>query len=245
MKTPIYDQNWAENYDALAEAGIAGRAGLYRLCAASLADLGAAAQILIVGAGIGTELLELAARFPAWQFTAVEPATAMLDVARGRVENAGLQARVHFVAGFVSAVPNDAVFDGATAILVSQHIVDPAKRRDFYREIGARLKPNAPLYHAETCGDTRPIDWKRRLKIWEQQAIFAGCPPETAREMVARLGDETDAEIRVVPAQTIVDLLQDAGFSRPLCLFRSMHFHAFLSNRVGCFDADFYANIPR
>lgn len=227
MKTPLYDEDWAANYDALAEAGIAGRAGIYRLCVACLAELGVEAEVLVVGAGVGTEVLELATHFPSWRFTAVEPAAPMLDVARTRVREAGFAERVRFVNGFVSQLPNTVQFVGATAILVSQHCEPMEARRKFFKDIAVRLNPGAPLFHAELCGETEDEEWPQRAQIWERQAVFAGCPPEAAREMLARLGED----VALISSVELEALMPSVGFSRPLALFRSLHYGAFLSRR--------------
>ncbi len=60
----IYDEEWAANFEKLAEAGIPGREGLFRLCAASLTSLPEQAEVLVVGCGVGSELSYLAQRFP-------------------------------------------------------------------------------------------------------------------------------------------------------------------------------------
>jgi len=51
----MYDAAWAENFEKLAEAGIPGREGLFRLCATSLASLPEQAEVLVVGCGVGSE----------------------------------------------------------------------------------------------------------------------------------------------------------------------------------------------
>lgn len=228
MKTPIYDAQWAQNYNEMAEASIAGRAGLYRLGAAALGELGESAHILIVGAGVGTELLELGARYPRWQFTAVEPAAPMLEVARQRIEAAQFADRVHFISGYLESVPQQARFDGATAILVSQHLLDEQKRRDFYLQISRLLPIGAPFYNAELCGDANDPAWPQRMEIWKRQAVSAGMPVELGQQMRARLGDD----VALVSPEKIGQFLSVAGFCDPMTLFQSLHYAAFFSRRV-------------
>ena len=58
-----YDQKWARV--------AAFRDALHLLVGAAFKELPAAARVLCVGAGTGAEIFYLAARFPAWTFTAV------------------------------------------------------------------------------------------------------------------------------------------------------------------------------
>ena len=47
-------------------------------------------EILIVGAGTGAEILELGKTNPGWRFVGVDPAKAMLDLAKEKIETVGL-----------------------------------------------------------------------------------------------------------------------------------------------------------
>lgn len=60
-----YDRQWAKMAPI--------RKNLYYLLESVFAGLPADARVLCVGAGTGTELAHLAAKFPGWRFTAVEP----------------------------------------------------------------------------------------------------------------------------------------------------------------------------
>ncbi|MEM9152939.1 MAG: hypothetical protein AAGB19_21150 [Cyanobacteria bacterium P01_F01_bin.3] len=73
----IYDEEWAENYERLAEAGIPGREGLYRLCKTIFSRSKIQGKALVVGCGTGEDLIPLAEAFTEWQFDALEPADAM------------------------------------------------------------------------------------------------------------------------------------------------------------------------
>ncbi|HVP27920.1 MAG TPA: class I SAM-dependent methyltransferase [Myxococcota bacterium] len=123
-----------------ADAAIAGCEGLLRVTEACLADLAPDARILVVGCGTGTELLHLASHHPGWRFEAVEPAAPMLAVARKRIGEAGLCSHVTFHERPLAGL-RVAPCDGATALLVSQHLVDAraaAHARGAHREGGLR-----------------------------------------------------------------------------------------------------------
>ena len=50
-------------------------------------------QLLIVGAGTGAEILEVGKTNPDWRFLGVDPAQSMLDLAKEKIETAGLSER--------------------------------------------------------------------------------------------------------------------------------------------------------
>src|SRR3990167_9530846 len=72
------------------------------------------ARILMAGAGTGAEARYLAARFPGWRFTLVDPSAPMLAVARRHAEAEGFADRCTFHASYVSAAPPE-LHDAATS----------------------------------------------------------------------------------------------------------------------------------
>src|SRR5262249_28967552 len=102
------------------------RDALHLLIAALLSDLRDNARVLCVRAGTGSELIGLASRHPGWTFTAVEPSAPMLDVCRRKAEACGVASRCVFHAGYLDSLPLGEAFDAATALLVSQFILDRA-----------------------------------------------------------------------------------------------------------------------
>lgn len=90
----IYDRSWAESYERLAEAGIPGRAGLYRLCHTVFARIPADSNVLIVGCGTGADLIPLAQLFPNWSFDAIEPAKEIITYCRTELDRLDIGGRV-------------------------------------------------------------------------------------------------------------------------------------------------------
>src|SRR5690606_40908655 len=78
---PVYDSQWAKTAPM--------QTCLYYLLDAYFAGLPQKARILCVGAGTGKEISHFARSHPGWQFTAVEPSGAMLDICRQRAEDEG------------------------------------------------------------------------------------------------------------------------------------------------------------
>lgn len=116
----IFDQKYAASYDKRTGFLAPMHDALHALIRAILAELPIEARVLCVGAGTGSELIDLAAAFPQWQFTAVEPAAAMLNICRHRVEERGFTSRCTFHEGYLDSLPASDSFDAATCLLVSQ-----------------------------------------------------------------------------------------------------------------------------
>lgn len=213
----IYDEAWAENFEKLAEAAIPGREGLLRLCAASLASLPEDANLLIVGCGVGSELLYLAPHFPGWHFEAIDPAEPMLTACRRRMEAEGLTDRVTLHGCQLAEFNPSKKFDAATAILVSQHLSADRAAAAFFEQIAALLKPNGRLYSADlhiARGQSRDLT----LDLWQRHALFAGVPADIVSQMQFRLGHD----IAVRDEAVVEGLIQRAGFERIVKPFSSL-----------------------
>jgi tRNA (cmo5U34)-methyltransferase len=104
---------------------------------------------------------------------------------------------------------------GATAILVSQHLVDGAAADGFFRDLAANLVGEAPLVSADLCA---PLAGRERLlRIWQTQAETAGVPPEGTATLRARLG----VELALRTAAEIEARIEAAGFEAPVQVFQS------------------------
>src|SRR5215510_2215100 len=102
-------------------------------------------ELLFVGAGTGTEILELGKTNPGWRFLGVDPAQPMLDLAKKKIEAARLADRVSLFHGFVGDLPIDKFHDGATATMIMHFVPDNGGKIEFLRAIASHLKPGVPF----------------------------------------------------------------------------------------------------
>jgi len=218
-----FDEEHAKQYEARFAKLEPLKTALHLVARLALQELPDEARVLCVGAGTGAELLALGEAFPGWRFVAVEPAAAMLDRCRARVEEAGMAERCTFHAGYLDTLAEGDPFDGATSILVSQFVVDRDQRRDFFREIARRLRDEAPLMTADLA--TEPQDL---MPLWRRAWRYAGHSDPQIDEMIASLGKN----VAVCPAVDVEALLQEAGFRPPQRCFQGILIHGWVTHKA-------------
>ena len=181
---------------------------------------------LCVGAGTGAELLALATQFPAWRFTVVEPAQAMLEICKRNAAAAGIAERCSFHQGFVHELDSDPRFDAATAILVSQFITDREPRIDFYRQIAKRLKPNGLLVSADLI--LPPVQHRPSLfAVWGELMTLTGTSPA---EIPAKLQQLTE-QVALVEDDELDELMTKAGLTMPVPFAQNLLIRARFAGR--------------
>jgi tRNA (cmo5U34)-methyltransferase len=223
----LFDQQ-AAGYDAQWERMSPVREGLYFLVEAAFATLPADARVLSVGSGTGIELEFLAARFPQWQFTAVEPSQAMLERCRDRAVRSGFASRCTFHHGFLESLERDAPYDAATCLLVSQFLVDPTARRGLFRDIAIRMRPGGVLVNADLAADVASSAYEPLLAIWLDRMSSAGVPPEA----ISRARAAYAKDVAVLPPAQVAALIASAGFEEPTPFFQAGLMHAWCATRA-------------
>ena len=178
-----------------------------------------------MGAGTGAEILDLAEAYPGWRFTTVDPSKPMLDRCRARTDEAGLRERCSFVEGYVDTVPAASSFDGATAILVSQFLLDEDERRAFFRAIAARLAPQAPLVMGDlACHDLA----SEELELWKRAWLLAGIPAEN----VAKIEEVFENKVAVLRPGEVANIIAESGFDAPLRSFQCLLMYSWIARRA-------------
>ena len=215
-----YDKQWARMAPI--------RDCLYFLLAPIFADLPAEARILCVGAGTGAEMAHLAATFPRWRFTAVDPSGAMLEVCRKRAEAEGYLSRCDFHEGYVESIPLDDLYDGATCFLVSQFILSQKARSEFFGAIAKRLRPGGVLASCDLASDISTRDYDALLRAWLILMSAAG----VQAEMLERMRTAYAKDVAVLAPEVIASIIEAGGFEPPVQFFQAGLMHAWFSKRA-------------
>jgi tRNA (cmo5U34)-methyltransferase len=214
-----YDQQWAK----LAPF----RDGIHLLMASIFSRLPQSARMLCVGAGTGAEILFLAERFPAWTFVAVEPSAGMVEVAKFRAEQNGLGDRCTFHTGYLETLPPGDAFDCASSLLVSQFLLDPREREEFFLSIASRLKPGGILATADLASDTEAPHYSSLLEVWLRTITAADLSAERVQQMRAAY----NRDVAILPVQSIEAIIASAGFETPVQFYQAGLMHAWYCQR--------------
>jgi tRNA (cmo5U34)-methyltransferase len=195
--------------------------------AAVLAELRDDARCLCLGVGTGSELIDLAQRHPGWSFTAVELSVPMLDVCRRKAEASGVASRCVFHACYLEALPPSEPFDVATALLVSQFILDRTVRENFFREIADQLRPGGVLICADLAADTASPEYEHLLQVWWRVMRGADVPTDG----LDRMREAYDRDVAILPPEEVAAIIAAGGFDPSVQFLQTGLIHAWFAQR--------------
>jgi tRNA (cmo5U34)-methyltransferase len=231
--TIVFDQERASNHDQQFAKLAPMRYGLDMSICMVLSELPSEARILCVGVGTGTELIALAQHFPQWQFTAVEPAVPMLDICRQKAEEYGIASRCTFHEGYLDSLPPSDAFDAATCIWVSHFITQLEERRNLFRQIGTRLRPNGYLVSSDAASDMSTPAYKSLLEVTRQMFQYAEMPAGEIEKIIGAYG----RDVAMLPPQEVEAIITSSGFDSPVLFFQTFLVHAWYAKRTHIFKA--------
>lgn len=175
------------------------------------------AELLIVGAGGGQELVTLGSRHKEWSFTGIDPSSPMLEIARRRAEEGGVAQRVSLQQGTIEQLPLHATFDAATCLLVLHFVHGKSNKRRLLQNIADRLEPGAPLFLASINGDSGCRAFSIQMEAWKGNMLDNGISIQEWERFAASVGRESDP----VPASEVLELLEETGFTQATHYFGS------------------------
>jgi tRNA (cmo5U34)-methyltransferase len=174
------------------------------------ANLKVAANVLVVGAGGGNEMVTFGKANPTWTFTGIDPSEEMLEVALQKAKNEGIDDRVSIHTGTMEEVEFTKTFDAATCLLVLHFVETMDEKRSLLRTVKERLKPGSPFALVTMFGDQSNPEFDERMKLWKSIWLdLTDLTPEDVDEM-----EESVRELSFISASQIEEILHQSGFER-------------------------------
>lgn len=166
---------------------------------------GTAPRILTVGAGGGEEIINMLQRKEDWLITGVDPSPTMLDMAKRRVSQLQMEARVTWHETLLDKISAEPVYDAAVNLLVIHFIEN---RLSFLKEIARRLQPGAPFVLAFIQGEMKSHAFQQELHMLSLFMKRQDLEKDMFTSFQNRLGRSTHP----VPEEEIREELIEAGF---------------------------------
>lgn len=177
------------------------------------------ADILVVGAGSGNEILQLADGRPHWSFTGIDPSESMLEIAKERLQS--LPNNLSFYQGTLLDTHLPAIkYDAASCVLVLHFIQSYEDKLSTLKEIWNHLQPGAPFVLVSKYGQPGTIETELQFDLWRSYWL------QHTKLSVADVA-EMEKSIRALsfmPEEAILTLLQEVGFIKPARFFATTLF---------------------
>lgn len=215
-----FEGKGSSDYDVRIKKLIPGYQLLHQLTASYLKTaLKPNARILVVGAGTGSDILELSNIESSWSFTALDISSDMLDIAKNRFKEANIIERVDFHTGDVGGL-NVGDYDAAICLFVTHFIEGHDEKITLLSEINVKLKSDAFLLLADLM-QSQSEDIRLGQSTISQ---YLGLEIEAAEVMLGRL--ETD--FYPLSESELVVVAKLSGYDEPLRYFQALRFSGFI-----------------
>ena len=136
--------------------------------------------------------------------------------------------RCTFHEGYLDSLPASNTFDAATCIWVSHYITKLEDRRNFFRQIGARLRPHGYLVSSDAAADRFTPAYKSLLEVSRWMFQYAEMPAEEIEKIINAYGQQ----IAILPPQEVEAMIASSGFDTPVLFFQTFLIHAWYAKRT-------------
>lgn len=196
-------------YDEMARIALPGYEAMHTMALSILkSHLPKTANLLIVGAGTGMELIHYSQSNPQWSFLGIDPSANMLQIARTKIEQHNLSERITLQQTYTHELPSTPLYDAATSILVMHFIPDDSKLA-FLQSVAQRLKQGAPFILVDIFGKKGAPEFERIITYIQSYWQEMGRTEANIKEMIATF----EKGIYPVEEARVYELLQQAGFT--------------------------------
>ncbi|WP_019415679.1 class I SAM-dependent methyltransferase [Paenisporosarcina sp. TG20] len=223
----IFDMEMAKEYDKGIRRALPSYDALFRMVQSFLrANIKDSANVLVVGAGGGNEIVTFGTANPSWTFAGVDPSEAMLEVALQKAKNEGIEERVSIHVGKIEEIEFTEPFNAATCILVLHFVETIEEKRSLLKTVKEQLKPGAPFVLVTMFGDQSNSEFNERMNLWK--SIWLDLTDLTLEDVNGM--EESVRELSFISANEIEKLLDQAGFERVTQFFSTTLFGGWIAH---------------
>ena len=217
---PDFKGEQASNYPERITKLVPGYELLHQLTIAQCQSvLAPDAQVLVVGAGTGKEVLSLAKACPQMRFVVQDTSQDMLDIAEQAFEQAGITQRIEVSNKPVSELNHTC--DAALCLLVLHFVKDNGDKQDFLKAIRENLKTNAYLWLA---------DLEVAQTSFERDSLLQVCKENGLSEQGADyISSAFESEFYAVNRMRLAELLEGADFTSAQPYFKALSFAGYVT----------------
>ena len=228
MKNDLeFDMEMAREYDKGIRRALPTYDALFRIIQSFLrAHVKDTANILVVGAGGGNEILTFGKGNPSWTFAGVDPSEAMLEVAMQKAKDEGIEERVSVYTGTIEQMDFKETFDAATCLLVLHFVETVEGKLSLLKKVKENLEPGAPFVLVSMYGDQSNPEFDERMNLW--RSIWLDLTDLTQEDVEGM--EESVRELSFIPSDQIEDLLELAGFERVTQFFSTTLFGGWIAH---------------
>lgn len=224
-----FDGDYGRTYRRSIRNSVPGYDALIEIAAAALQQaVPGAASILVVGPGLGEELVPLLAALPQARFTLLEPSSQMREACRREIAVAGAAARCELLSrGLEPGVaPPGGPFDAVVCHNVL-HLMPPEAQLPMLQTLASCVPPGGALLlsaHSEPADGSSLADL---LEIAGIRLRQRGLPATLIEQLMA----SRDTRVFSLDQSRLEAVLADAGMAPPLLLQQSLFSRLWLSRR--------------
>jgi tRNA (cmo5U34)-methyltransferase len=178
-------------------------------------------DLLVVGCGTGNEIERFVRAPEHWTITGIDPSPEMIKQADDKLQSYD---NLKLITGLVSDLDVEIKYNVATLLLVLHFLDDNSNKLNLLRDIADRLVSGATFVMLDITGDKKQI--QQNLKIY-RLLLPNGLDEEQINNRLNRI----ENELYTVSEERLSELLQEAGFEKPLRFFQASIYMGWLTKK--------------
>lgn len=206
-------------YDKMTQMALPGYEAMHTMVKSILlSHLPELANLLIVGAGSGMELIKFGEGNSQWQMLGVDPSSNMLAIAQLKIEQHGLSERVKLFQGYTHDLQATPMYDAATCILVMHFVPDDGSKLALLQSIVQRMKLSATFILVDVFGEKGTREFEQMISV--MKVFWSEMGMDLQRRM--ELLEAINKGVYPISEPRVLELLQQAGLENTIRFYTGL-----------------------